>query len=412
MNIDDVTKPNDILPMNDSQLRPRHSGAWLQLVDMIENMQGFHAVIVQYNQLIYRDGLIAQINNKLTSFLIIDLKQFATFTEFEQQLFELSSVPQLIHIINLESFDEANYQQFLRGINYHRELIAELVSTTLIFWLLEIHVYDLSLQAPDFWAWRELVLDFNLPNNIDNTRWHDDWKVISNMDKQKKQQRIDEIHQYITSNSSDTHDNALRSHGDLLYEQACLYTDIGNYDHAKRVFNKALNLFKDLDDKYTQAKIQRELAEIKYCQGETKQALQVLQEDILPLFIRLDDVKETAITKGKIADILQARGQLDKALDIRQNEQLPVYEKLGDIQAIAITKGQIADILWQQDPIHNKQKVKNYLISALTTFQKMNLPQEQLWIKNYLQKIEGGSLKKLLTKFQSIFLKSNPTEVK
>ncbi|MEM6943020.1 MAG: tetratricopeptide repeat protein, partial [Pseudomonadota bacterium] len=63
------------------------------------------------------------------------------------------------------------------------------------------------------------------------------------------------------------------------------------------------------------------------------------------VYERLGDVRSIAVTKGKIADILEARGQFDDALDIRQNDELPVYERLGDVRSIAVTKGKIADIL-------------------------------------------------------------------
>ena len=59
--------------------------------------------------------------------------------------------------------------------------------------------------------------------------------------------------------------------------------------------------------------------------GELDEALQIRNEEELPVYERLGDVRERAVTMGQIADILQARGEFDEALRIRSEEELPVY---------------------------------------------------------------------------------------
>ena len=67
-------------------------------------------------------------------------------------------------------------------------------------------------------------------------------------------------------------------------------------------------------------------------------------------------MRARAVTMGKIADILQARGQLDEALQIRNEEQLPVYERLGDVRC-APTMGKIADILQDRGQLDEALKL-------------------------------------------------------
>jgi hypothetical protein len=78
---------------------------------------------------------------------------------------------------------------------------------------------------------------------------------------------------------------------------------------------------------------------------------------------------------GKIADILQARGQLDDALNIRQNQQLPVYEKLGDVRELLVGRTKLAMLLWQMDAQNHALRAQQLLCLALTDARRLQLPE-------------------------------------
>ena len=110
-----------------------------------------------------------------------------------------------------------------------------------------------------------------------------------------------------------------------------------------------------------------ELAQLLAIQGESDEALRLLQGEVLPAFERLGDVRERAVTLGKVADILQARGQLDEALRIRQEEQLPVYERLGAIRDQVVCRTNIALTMVERGRDEDSQPIVEHLIWAYTT---------------------------------------------
>ncbi|WP_245678597.1 hypothetical protein [Chondromyces crocatus] len=119
----------------------------------------------------------------------------------------------------------------------------------------------------------------------------------------------------------------------------------GELKEALRILQEEmLPLFEKLDDMRSRAVTKGKIADILEARGELEEALRIRKEEALPVFEKLGDVRSSAVTKGKIADIQQARGELEEALRIRKEEQLPVYEKLGDVRSSAVTKGKIADI--------------------------------------------------------------------
>jgi len=319
-----------------------HSGAFLRLQTLLTRLNGFHALILQHNNPAYRDGLIHKLG--LQPPQILDLTPLASYEAIEQQYVTMTGAGMPLHLINLENLSKIRQQAFFQGINYHREYLARQGPSLLLLWLAEPQIRELALEAPDFWAWREQVLDFSLPLKI-QTRVSANIAVSYGLELEKKQQRIAEIQQYL---AGQTENPVSISHADLEYELGNLYQALGDYALAEDYLQQALGHFSMLDEKHAYARVLMGLATLQFQQGKPDAALAALQDKVLPWFERLGDRLHQAEAKGKIADILQARGQLDEALRIRTQDQLPVYERLGEVRSIAITKGQIADIRFRQ----------------------------------------------------------------
>ncbi len=324
------------------RLDPRHSGCFARLETLLNNLRGFHALIVQHNNPAYRDGLIQRLQTlQPVGGAVLDLQALFDFEAFEMELADLSGKVSVVHLINLESWDENRRQAFFRGINYHREYLARQLNATLALWLVEPHIRDLALQAPDFWAWREQSLDFSFPLEP-QTRWAATIGNTTNLDQAAKRQRIQELLDFLATRQDG---EPTLTRADMRYELGYLYEELGEYGSAQQQLGLALDDFTRLDERHACARVMRDQATIRFRQGEPAEALADLRTRVLPSFVKLEDLGQQAATQGRIADILQARGQLDEALAIRQSEQLPVFEKLGDVREKAVTMGQIADIL-------------------------------------------------------------------
>ncbi|PWQ99691.1 tetratricopeptide repeat protein [Leucothrix pacifica] len=362
------------------QLNPSHSGSLLRLKKMLPRLKGFNLIVLQHNQPLYRDGLITVMNTEVDSYLTLDAASFESFALLEQALLSTDSSIKLIHIINIESLPEKERGLAFKSLNYHREQIARRCLCILALWLPEPLVKQMTLEAADFWAWREQVFEFGLPVEA-IPRWEADFKSLTGLESEKKKERIEALESYLKKQTPYT---SLAT-ADMLHELGNLYEKIGKPRKALESLNKALLLFKDLEEKHAWARVLRDISDIHFRQGNTDDSLNLLNQKILPCFIALDDldeqaetldriadifaqqgnyeeslrtrrekilpildktnhIKNKAVTMGKIADILQARGQLDDALNTVE-ETLPVYEKLGDVREKAISMGRIADIL-------------------------------------------------------------------
>ncbi|MFO1120199.1 MAG: hypothetical protein U1E38_08955 [Rhodospirillales bacterium] len=123
----------------------------------------------------------------------------------------------------------------------------------------------------------------------------------------------------------------------------------GASDEALRIRREEeLPVYDRLGDIHSWTVTRGQIADILYAGGEPDEALRIYREDVLPAFERLGDARERAITLGKIGDVLFARGKVEESLRIRKEEQLPAYEGLGDARLRAVTLGQIADELAQR----------------------------------------------------------------
>ncbi|MCI5191253.1 MAG: hypothetical protein D3905_16010, partial [Candidatus Electrothrix sp. AS4_5] len=319
------------------QIQAEHSGCLIRLQNLLQRASGFRLLILQQNRPSYRDGLITFLGQENSR--VLDLHALGDFDAFEAEL-ENQGQARILHLINLESLGKKEQQAFFKGLNYHREHIARTCPGILAFWLPEPLVREMALQAADFWAWREQVLDFTVPlEPVERVAF--DWVKSVNMEAQGKQERIKEIKKFLARVA----EQPSLSAADLKHELGNLYKSIGEYTKAEQVFTEAITDYRNLDEARACASVRHDLAELLARQGKSEQALKIFREQVLPVDERLGDVRSKAVTMGQIADIFQARGELDKALEIRQQEELPVYERLFDMRSKIITKRKIADIL-------------------------------------------------------------------
>ncbi len=259
-----------------------------------------------------------------------------------------------LHLLNLESLSKAQQQDFFKGFNYHREHIARNCGGFLLFWLPEHLVAKLAVEAADFWAWREQVFDFSLPLEPVERFLFDDLVKNRNADASIKQKRIKEIEDFLAYSTEELSLTA----ADLKRELGDLYTSIGEYTKAKKMIETAIHEYGQLDEAYTRGAVRSDLANLLADQGELDQALNILQEQVLPVVKQLGDIYAKTVTMGKIADILYERGELDEALRIRQQEVLPIFEQLGDVRSKAVTMGKIADILYERDELDEALRIR------------------------------------------------------
>ncbi|MCI5197706.1 MAG: hypothetical protein D3919_16090, partial [Candidatus Electrothrix sp. AW5] len=223
------------------QIQAEHSGCLIRLQNLVQQISGFRLLILQQNRPSYRDGLITFLGQENSR--VLNLKELGNFDAFETEL-ENQGQARILHLINLESLGKSELHAFFKGLNYHREHIARTYPGILAFWLPEPLVREMALQAADFWAWREQVLDFSLPLVSIKRFSYDDLLYNVNANASAKQNRIEEIETFLARSAQQPSLNST----DLKRELGNLYKSISEYNKAKQMFTEAIAEYRNLDE--------------------------------------------------------------------------------------------------------------------------------------------------------------------
>lgn len=351
-------------------LAPQHGAALLLLDKLLQQRLGFRLLFAQHNDPAYRDRLLAHLLERTRGGERLDLQSLSCFSAFEDHLAQQVGQVAALHVINLESLRAQRRAEFLRGLNYHREQLAAKARWSTVFWLTEASLGELARQAPDFWAWREQVLDFSLPRKAP-IRQEKFLGEIVNRDSPLKQQRIAELEAYFAGRTG----GETLAEVDMLAELGRLYWSVGDYAQARVRLEAAIAGYDTLGEVLAQATASADLASILATTGETTQALQRLRTRCLPVFERLGDVRSRALTLGKIADILHARGELEEALQLH-DANLPIAKRLGDIEMLASIRHARAAIRWRRGDRQDDglPAIRDDLQPSFAFFRKLGRP--------------------------------------
>lgn len=87
------------------------------------------------------------------------------------------------------------------------------------------------------------------------------------------------------------------------------------------------------------------MADVRYARGDTREALRLLREEVLPTWDRVGDARERAVALRKVAFALRAQGSRAEAMRLLREEVLPALEKPEDACERAVALGGVALLL-------------------------------------------------------------------
>jgi Tetratricopeptide repeat len=328
-------REDDSLPW---ELENAHSGALLDFKRLMRGAAGFSLILLQYNDLRYRDKLLPYLNRYAKAPGTLRLEPKTDFPAFEQQLFILSGKHDLIQVLGLnEWLAEGSRNEKLLGFNYHRELIAEKAQTTLAFWMTENDIRDFVLQAPDMWAWRKGVIDFSIVKQIpaEVERSPID---LNNDDSGECRRRMEEIEAWLAEHSEET-----VSRANLLRELGQIQLRSGLVENALQAFFTARDIFRQQDDKRDKAFVIGDIARIYVDKGDVDQGLK-LHEERLQVYEKLGDIDGIAHTLWSIAKIDLQNKQHQKA-HLSLTKAYDLFLKLGHLEGICFVGLDLGQLL-------------------------------------------------------------------
>jgi len=318
-------------------LEGHHSGALLDFMRLMRGHSGFSLVFLQYNDLRYRDKLIPHLNRHATTPATFCIGPEIDFSGFEQRLFALSVGHDLIHVIGLNEWLLESREEKFRGFNYHRELIAENVQTTLALWMTEDDIRDFALKAPDMWAWRKGVIDFSAVRR-ERDGLQQSFINLGSADLIERRERVAEIQAWLAE-----HTEKSISRANLLRELGQIQHQIGEVDEGLRAFSTASEIFRLNNYKRDYAFTIGEMARSLVNKGDVDKAL-MLHKERLRVVETLKDVVSIANTLWSMAQIYLTKKDFKKALTLLKRSY-GIVLKLRQLEGICFVGRDLGQLL-------------------------------------------------------------------
>ncbi len=345
------------------QPAPEHSGDILRLRYYLErarrNTSHFQLLICAYADSAYRDRLLAYLDDLGESTARLDLSTESTALP-TQRIVAAAQGQKCLHVVGIDFLLRTDAQRWLGSLNLQRETLARRCNNTLLLWWPSSALVQLSLEAPDFWAWRSTEFDFHalpLPERPAVVPFDTDHSVRNSRELADKQRRRSSIEDYL-QRVADTEEEDARLTSSLTLELAEISFDLGELERSYFEAQRALELYHSVDNRLGMAQAQSQISDILEARGELNAALIMLKEEVLPVFANLGDMRALAVTKGRVADILETCGDLDAALLILEKEVLPVLIHLDDVREVAVTQGKIADIFEERGELDEALRIR------------------------------------------------------
>ena len=247
-------------------LRSEHAGEYLRLARLWQQKQGLSWIFAAVDSSDLRDDLIERLDNAHTD-ARVQLPATADPVHLVALLAQGASHAARAHLVCPPGWQpDALWWQRL---NTFRERLADAFPKPLIWWLSDDSITLAARNAPDFWNWRETVLNFTLqPQTLPASLPSAQLDFTGRAEKEALEQRLQDIQDYLAR-----HDSSDAPAAHLLLEAARANARLGLWDASLACA--------------TQAKSN---------------------------FVALGNERMAAQVKGQIAEILQARSQLDEAL--------------------------------------------------------------------------------------------------
>jgi tetratricopeptide (TPR) repeat protein len=196
---------------------------------------GFRLIIALFNDPAYRERITAA----LPAGTALKIAPGAEVGWLERQLAELAHSGRPVYLTGLETWFDDDPPRRIRGLNYHRERLAEVAPIPILCWLPAVLAADLAREAPDLWAWRELVADFGTaPRQLGTpARVTADQPAVQSDTAARRLAALDR--------ALDGKRPTTPSDAGLLLERAQLRSDLGRLDAARTDAQTALAIYRE-----------------------------------------------------------------------------------------------------------------------------------------------------------------------
>jgi tetratricopeptide (TPR) repeat protein len=249
---------------------------------------------------------------------------------------------------------------FFDCLNWQRDKLRETIACPLVIWLPEFALRILTLEAPDFWAWRSGVyyLEPKPVGILKDTeelfkRGPSEYDSLTYRDKIKRLQQFKALLEEYERQpfGGEFESKLLEIQFKLLEEVGNISFSLANYEEAKQYFLQGLKMAERLKDKKLFVSIFSNLVLISFIQGDYTSANEYGAKN-LKIAQELGDKRIVAHTFKVLGQVAKMQKKYDKAEEFFQKE-LKIGKELGDKELIASVLSSLGGLAKVQEKYTN-----------------------------------------------------------
>ncbi len=335
-----------------------------QLVQTIRFGQGLTVLFARCNVPIFRQQLAREAVRRLAvqHIDVVEVDGSARALDLRQRLREqlaestVTGDKRAIFLYGLEHAiprDEPD-APLLVELNMGRELFHRDAPYPLVFWLPDFALTALARGAPDFWAWRSGVFEFETEpvyrQEALQIYVHEgtEWLTINNLTADEKRKRRSMLENLLADYQELAPDRwVLSEQGEILFTLAQLNLALGELQHASQLFQQSLELRERLGDQAGIASSLYQLSRIALDEGNYGEAHRLNQRS-LELREWLGDQAGIASSLYQLGNIALEQGEYTKAQHVYR-QSLELREQVGDQSGIATSLHQLGWVADEQN---------------------------------------------------------------
>ena len=337
-----------------------------RLVRMINRADDFVLGFVKCNHLSQqkemRRDLLARLSDRRVLEVELDRPLVSLLDELTER-WDAENPPDVVCVYGLEkSINELQEASPVLGrLNNDRDLLRRAVSVPLLIWLPDFALDFIARGAPDFWAWRSGVYEFE----TDKALWQQEGVLaiipdkhgMFSLDHHEKSAEIAHLKELLRT-AQRLRRKGKREKGlivSLLDQLGLVYLSMGRLAEASTIYRQSLEAYVALDNKSGIASALHQLALLQQMWGNLTEADDLYRKS-WEINEALGNSGGVASTLHQLANLQYLQGNLEEAERLYR-ESLSIENNLSGRTGVAITLHQLANLQYVQGNLEEAEQL-------------------------------------------------------
>jgi len=251
---------------------------------------------------------------------------------------------------------DKGFPEALQYLNFKREVLVE-HQVKAVFWVREAELARISLEAPDFFAFRNRVVEFmEVPAAEERRPALVEFALEAEYKSLEELKRSIELKEKLLAELS----AEAQISGYLLGSLGILYAQIGFYKKSIKYTEKALKIARDIGDRQNEGAWLVNLGNACHQLGQVEKAIEYYEQAFV-ISSGIGDQRGEEAALGNLGDAYGHLGQAEKAFEYYE-QALVIAREIGDRRGEGVALGNLGGVY---GPLGQVEKTIEYYDQAL-----------------------------------------------